>query len=171
MSEYENSQESISSAGDSLVKTSPTQEKESESSEPVPVFGASLLASSERFTQRGSLRKMFLPFALKDLPWSYKISTRSGMMRNGIVFPLPPLVRLTRGTGFGLWPTTTATDHTGRGYQKANGRIYLSLPGAVGKAECGHYQTPLNGKLNPTWVEWLMGFPEGWTALEPSETP
>ncbi len=27
------------------------------------------------------------------------------------------------------------------------------------------------GSLNPTWVEWLMGFPLGWTALEPSETP
>ncbi len=26
------------------------------------------------------------------------------------------------------------------------------------------------GQLNPTWVEWLMGFPLGWTALEPSET-
>jgi hypothetical protein len=22
------------------------------------------------------------------------------------------------------------------------------------------------GKLNPTWVEWLMGFPTGWTDLE-----
>jgi hypothetical protein len=27
------------------------------------------------------------------------------------------------------------------------------------------------GQLNPTWVEWLMGFPLGWTALEPSATP
>jgi hypothetical protein len=27
------------------------------------------------------------------------------------------------------------------------------------------------GKLNPTWVEWLMGFPPGWTDLEDSETP
>jgi hypothetical protein len=27
------------------------------------------------------------------------------------------------------------------------------------------------GKLNPTWVEWLMGFPLGWTDLEDSETP
>ena len=26
------------------------------------------------------------------------------------------------------------------------------------------------GRLNPTWVEWLMGFPIGWTALEDSET-
>jgi DNA (cytosine-5)-methyltransferase 1 len=22
------------------------------------------------------------------------------------------------------------------------------------------------GKLNPTWVEWLMGYPTGWTDLE-----
>jgi hypothetical protein len=22
------------------------------------------------------------------------------------------------------------------------------------------------GQLNPTWVEWLMGYPLGWTALE-----
>lgn len=27
------------------------------------------------------------------------------------------------------------------------------------------------GRLNPTWVEWLMGFPLGWTALKPLETP
>ncbi len=26
------------------------------------------------------------------------------------------------------------------------------------------------GKLNPTWVEWLMGFPLGWTSLDVSET-
>ena len=27
-----------------------------------------------------------------------------------------------------------------------------------------------NGRLNPTWVEWLMGWPIGWTALQPLET-
>ena len=27
------------------------------------------------------------------------------------------------------------------------------------------------GYLNPTWVEWLMGFPIGWTELNVSETP
>jgi len=26
------------------------------------------------------------------------------------------------------------------------------------------------GQLNPRWVEWLMGFPLGWTDLEDSET-
>lgn len=29
----------------------------------------------------------------------------------------------------------------------------------------------VGGSLNPTWVEWLMGFPAEWTALSASETP
>lgn len=28
-----------------------------------------------------------------------------------------------------------------------------------------------SGSLNPMWVEWLMGFPAGWTDLEHSEMP
>jgi hypothetical protein len=28
----------------------------------------------------------------------------------------------------------------------------------------------VGGKLNPTWVEWLMGWPLGWTDLKPLET-
>ena len=27
------------------------------------------------------------------------------------------------------------------------------------------------GPLSPQFVEWLMGFPDGWTDCEPSETP
>ena len=59
------------------------------------------------------------------------------------------------------WFTPTARDYKDRGtntdYDKVeNGR---KLAGQVG------------GQLNPTWVEWLMGFPLGWTDLEPSATP
>jgi DNA (cytosine-5)-methyltransferase 1 len=28
----------------------------------------------------------------------------------------------------------------------------------------------LNGALNPVWVEWLMGWPQGWTDLRPLAT-
>jgi len=31
--------------------------------------------------------------------------------------------------------------------------------------------TIAGGSLNPTWVEWLMGFPAEWTALKDSEMP
>jgi DNA (cytosine-5)-methyltransferase 1 len=29
---------------------------------------------------------------------------------------------------------------------------------------------PASGSLNPTWVEWLMGWKLGWTDLKPLET-
>jgi hypothetical protein len=35
----------------------------------------------------------------------------------------------------------------------------------------GGYCWPELGSLNPTWAEWLMGFPMGWTACEGSGTP
>jgi DNA (cytosine-5)-methyltransferase 1 len=35
----------------------------------------------------------------------------------------------------------------------------------AGKPEA-HYDPANGGQLNPTWVEWLMGFPLGWTDLE-----
>ena len=31
--------------------------------------------------------------------------------------------------------------------------------------------TGAGGQLSPNWVEWLMGFPIGWTVLKPSATP
>jgi hypothetical protein len=43
--------------------------------------------------------------------------------------------------------------------QNLENRIAQSDPSLIG------------GKLNPMWVEWLMGFPLGWTDLEDSETP
>jgi hypothetical protein len=67
------------------------------------------------------------------------------------------------------WPTPQANDVRDRGNtasgavlrrQEAGKQIYLSQS-----------VSETSGALNPTWVEWLMGFPLGWTALEPSETP
>ena len=45
-----------------------------------------------------------------------------------------------------LWPTPHANCHTGPGLKK------------------------VGGLLNPTWVEWLMGYPTGHTDLKDSET-
>ena len=33
-----------------------------------------------------------------------------------------------------------------------------------------HLSSQIGGQLNPDWVEWLMGWPIGWTACEPLET-
>ena len=38
-------------------------------------------------------------------------------------------------------------------------------------AQVIHQEQPLSEKaaLNPDWVEWLMGFPKGWTAVSSGE--
>lgn len=36
---------------------------------------------------------------------------------------------------------------------------------------CPQVRNSGNGTLNPNWVEWLMGFPIGWSELEDSEMP
>jgi len=33
------------------------------------------------------------------------------------------------------------------------------------------YEKQTTGMLNPVWIEWLMGFPPGWTDCGDSETP
>lgn len=43
--------------------------------------------------------------------------------------------------------------------------------GTHGGNNCRSLRTDVAGQLNPTWVEWLMGFPPGWTDLNASETP
>ena len=42
--------------------------------------------------------------------------------------------------------------------------------GTHGGANHRSLRTDVAGQLNPTWVEWLMGFPPGWTDLNASET-
>ena len=64
------------------------------------------------------------------------------------------------------WPTPNARDYKGppgRGSQARGGR-QSSLPAKV-RDRSGP------GPLNPTFLEWLMGFPIGWTESKPSETP
>ncbi len=38
------------------------------------------------------------------------------------------------------------------------------------KVRANNLNNQIGGQLNPTWVEWLMGFPIGWTDLNASET-
>ena len=143
---------------------------------------------------------------------------RSGMMRNGIAYRLPPLVPRISGTGCLLWPTPAAQESspTEEFIEEMKGSIKgtherLYLPGrkhhtqttlsravhtwptpvSCSKAggRCGldggsgarkvlreqHGEETMrqmtSGQLNPQWVEWLMGFPLGWTDCEDSETP
>jgi hypothetical protein len=62
-----------------------------------------------------------------------------------------------------LWPTPASRD-----YRHPNALPYSQRDGGT-KGE--QLPNAVGGALNPTWVEWLQGFPLGWTACAPSATP
>ena len=69
-----------------------------------------------------------------------------------------------------MWPTPAARDWKGaNGYERTKEKLENGeraqmgqLPNAVMMQE----GKQISGSLNPQWVEWLMGYPEGWTDLE-----
>ena len=64
------------------------------------------------------------------------------------------------------WPPPNSRDHKGApgaGSRERGGR-QASLPASLKDSEG-------SGSLNPTWVEWLMGYPLGWTDCGDSATP
>jgi len=239
------------------VKTSQLQENKKESSENDHLFGRSMRGSSKMYGQHGRLLKMYQPFDLKDLPWSYKISARSGTMQNGIAYPVPQLVGYTEEIAYGsspirwrtpdahsdrgasskermkmklekgmpisindqvahremidehkkqkkikqqvfeelypnqkfpteLYPTPCARDWKGankmqsivdkakKGLRSHLGQLpnrvaleeSLNLLSEENNSKDLHTMPKPNGQLNPTWVEWLMGYPKGWTDLK-----
>ena len=69
-----------------------------------------------------------------------------------------------------LWPTPRAGSmYGGSGSAQIIEQRYSE--GTISEEERRSMRAGNGGKLNPTWVEWLMGFPIGWTDLEASETP
>jgi len=64
-----------------------------------------------------------------------------------------------------LWPTPRSTDGT------HGGRVTPRKARNGGNLIEAVSTTDATGQLNPTWVEWLMGFPQGWTDLKPLEMP
>lgn len=143
-----------------------------DSVEPARVFGRSSLVLLGRFDQSTSSWKTSQPSKTLDSSKSLLNLPRSGMTRNGIVFQRQPLAPLTGGIGSGssptlelekeMLPTPQSRDHKGSPGigSKGKGGRRSSLPVWV-KENSGP------GPMNPTFPEWLMGFPTGWTELEP----
>lgn len=100
---------------------------------------------------------------------------KAGMMQNGVCLERMMSGRTTEERGSGLWPTPTMNDFKGSG---KNGKLRDRLDYATerGATKLKVFPTaqvatgqdkPIGGQLNPNWVEWLMGWPIGWTDLKP----
>lgn len=104
---------------------------------------------------------------------------RAGMMRSGKCYPQARLVHGTGGIASGLLPTYEArlvkmyptpgySSWKDRGgYDNPSIRRRRSLGKQIDLSMSVH---PKSGKLNPDWVEWLMGYPTKWTESKPSAT-
>ena len=238
------------SAEDSPARTSAAQASAPASTASAADYGPStpeLLASYDHATSSWRTSQLCLG---GDLDAFSETWPRSGLMRNGIAYRLPPLVPLTAATEYGSWPTPVSNGSVARitmgaalkeaarkgennslatrvearmwptpdamvandgedldnwlarrarvKAQKKNGNGFgmplavaarmWPTPVAIDYKGQGMSRTrretrpPDNlcsavlvtngsGALNPTWVEWLMGYPSEWTALDVSETP
>jgi hypothetical protein len=133
---------------------------------PTPVSGSLRTTSAGSGIRCGTLSQPSLPSgcssrtcpacAPEDSELFSLTSVTSGTESEWARSALVPWAPHTHGSGCSVWPTPTARDGSrGAGYD---------LPGRPLSERVG-------GPVNPTWAEWLMGFPEGWTDVEPSETP
>ena len=122
----------------------------------------------------------------------------SGMTANGLLWELRMLAHRISATASGLWRTpdtggggTSGLLKQGQNHRENGQPIQIRLVDQVNNprlwptpvqrmykdsgspAEYERNEIPLaaqvGGPLNPMWVEWLMGWPEGWTDLKPLE--
>lgn len=144
----------------------------------------------------GSLVRMLLGSSQWRSTRCYLTWKPSATPSKRLFFRLVPSTPRTGGIDARLWPTPTAgqcgmtATTSGRPLEKSthlSAQVYLAeqtklWPTATARCSTGasqtatrqggpDLQTSVGGQLNPTWVEWLMGFPLGWTDLQASETP
>jgi hypothetical protein len=179
---------STSSAAASPAKTSQSPDEAKGSTGHARVFGQSTPDSFASYDPATSSWRTSQLSLLEE--WSVYSGTwpRAGMTRSGTAYPLRPLVPLTGGTGSGLLPTPKVPRGGGEpsGDRAGTGDLVFMArrglwptphgfpkegqarnPGPSGN-ELGravNLESEGSGSLNPTWVEWLMGFPLGWTDL------
>jgi len=138
-------------------------------SSPVSFASYDLDTSSWR-TSQGSLFEEWEEFSAT---WP-----RAGTTRNGIAYRLRPSAPHTYERGSSFWPTPIADSASGRTTVYTQGGMPLQVavqmwPTPTANRWSGlqsHGRNAILGQLNPTWVEWLMGFPLGWTDCELSGT-
>ncbi|YCA14055.1 hypothetical protein M1D97_10490 [Kushneria sp. AK178] len=119
---------------------------------------------------------------------------RWGSMRAGVAYPLPTQALPISETDSGLWPTPTVCGNYNKPGKGKSGTGLAtavtkwptptasackgSSPGALKRKDGRRRDNDRldhavmsreGGQLNPEWVEWLMGWPIGWTALKPLE--
>jgi len=150
----------ISSLGDSHAKISQPQadQIEKDSLEREADFGRKWGESSGKYHLDLCLWKTRQHWLFGGLESCSETWPRWGMMRSGEWWPLPMLAHDTSVRGYGSWPIIGTPIKTQRGRSEA----------FISPAK-NPFELCLKGYLpHPSWVEGLMGWPDGWTDLSGS---
>jgi len=167
-------------AEDSLAKMLVLQGNGRGLRESAPRSGQSSTVLFAKFVPGGSLLKTSLDYTQVMMGGSSQRFSenwpRAGMMQNGRCYQRRLLVRSTYGKGCSLWPTPRAS--MGMSFPLASVQKSLTRSFGANNLEdhltislCQENQNLDGLYMNPEWVEWIQGFPTGWTDLEHSETP
>ena len=182
-------------AVDTLVSLSAPQENDEEPTT-LDTCGLGLETPLAHYDPGTRSWKMYGDISLWEEQSFLETLPKSGMTRNGELYPQPEWERLTEGNGSLSWPTPRTCSAMAAtitpesvwdpkrfpNLETVVGRRMWPTPTTVDTFTPKSRKNPTlgdaarkadgsNGKLNPTWVEWLMGFPLGWTDLEDLETP
>ena len=182
----------------SRARTFQPQEKAPALTAPAPASGGKCIELSMKYDRNSHSWKTHLCLWDEDLPESSVILPKSGTMRNGLCWERTtwePLMNASACGSLPKLPTLAKVDGEGGGevnwkpVRKSGHRAQLTLRTAVrmlptltcqdaknngAASQMERNSPPLNalagGPLNPTWCEWFMGWPEGWTELKPLAT-
>lgn len=150
--------------------------KTSQRAGPVPeskdrgqAYGSKWRESSVRYDLPSSSWRTHRCLWDEVLPWSSATLPNWGMTRSGYVFQRANSARLTYAIAPGwsgeTFPTPSVAMCKGsssKALTRVDGRTRLR-----NRLDYWVERDGKNGRLNPEFVEWLMGWPIGWTAIEP----
>ena len=153
---------SISSLEASPAKISAQPGTEQGSTEKIADSGEKCSVSFAKFDQATHSWRIHPALFIEDSPLCLETWPTLGMMRHGVCSELLTSEHRTDATAFGysgrLLPTPMVNDAKNNGGPGQQRRHAPQLGAIVG------------GAPNPPWVEWLLGWPTGWTDLKPLAT-
>src|SRR3990167_736393 len=135
----------------------------------IDIYGQRCLELFPKSNQNGSSLKMLSDFLLYRMDWCLSKCAPTWKAKitksNRMLFQLAPSVRRIGGTGYGLLPTTREQDAE-RGIEYAPDGYVIRKNGVRHGAKVKDLIGTRTGlKLQPAFVEWMMGFPDKWTEL------
>ena len=149
----------------SRVKTYQVQEKESVLLGPEVAYGNTWRELYMKFDHNSSSLKTHHCLWEEDLPLFSVILPEWGTMQDGVFWELVMLGGGINENDAGSWPTPLKNEGPGSQQMKLTDAVALreGYKPKYYKLEGMEDRQVFNGKVNPEWAEWLMGWPMGWT--------